>query len=170
MLFRSTWPIGTEAEFKGIVDIVKMKALVWHDEQLGAKFDEIEIPAEYKAKAEELHTQLVELAVEEDEKLLEAYLEGKLPSVEDLKRCIRKGAISFHFVPVLCGSAFKNKGVQPLLDAVVDYLPSPLDIPPVKGQDPKGNELERPADDKAPFAGLAFKIMDDPFEIGRAHV
>ena len=104
------------------------------------------------------------MAVEEDEKLLEAYLDGKMPSVEDLKRCIRKGTTQFKFVPVMCGSAFKNKGVQPLLDAVVDYLPSPLDIPPVKGMIPhKDTEVERPADDKAPFAGLAFKIMDDPF-------
>jgi elongation factor G len=158
-----TWPIGVEAEFKGIVDIVKMKALIWHDEQLGANFDEVEIPADLKAKCDELHTHLVDMAVEQDEKILEEYLDGKMPSVEDLKRCIRKGAIGFKFVPVLCGSAFKNKGVQPLLDAVIDYLPSPLDIPPVKGIDPKGNEVERPADDKAPFAGLAFKIMDDPF-------
>jgi elongation factor G len=158
------WPIGVESEFKGIVDIVQMRALIWHDEQLGAKFDVVEIPAELKEKADELHTQLVELAVEQDEKLLEAYLEGKMPSVEDLKRCIRKGATSFRFVPVMCGSAFKNKGVQPLLDAVVDYLPSPLDIPPVKGSIPhKDKEEERPADDKAPFSGLAFKIMDDPF-------
>jgi len=159
-----TWPIGSEADFKGIVDIVKMKALVWHDEQLGAKFDEIDIPAEYADKAAELRAALVEMAVEEDDALLEAYLEaGKEPSYEDLQRCIRKGAIHFKFVPVMCGSAFKNKGVQPLLDAVVAYLPSPLDIPAVKGIDPKGNEVERPADDKAPFAGLAFKIMDDPF-------
>jgi len=158
-----TWPIGTEAEFRGIVDIVKMKALIWHDEQLGAKFDEVEIPAEYADKAKELRTALVEMAVEEDDALMSAYLDGTEPGIEDLKRCIRKGAIGFHFVPVMCGSAFKNKGVQPLLDAVVDYLPSPLDIPPVKGVDLKGNEVERPADDKAPFAGLAFKIMDDPF-------
>jgi len=159
-----TWPVGAESEFKGIIDIVKMKALIWHDEQLGAKFDELEIPAEYADKAKELRSALVEMAVEEDDVLLEAYLEqGKEPSEADLKRCIRKGAIHFHFVPVMCGSAFKNKGVQPLLDAVVDYLPSPLDIPPVKGVDLKGNEVARPADDKAPFAGLAFKIMDDPF-------
>jgi elongation factor G len=158
------WPIGSEADFKGIIDIVKMKALVWHDEQLGAKFDEVEIPAEYADKSAELRAALVEMAVEQDDALLEAYLEGgKEPSEADLKRCIRKGAMSFQFVPVMCGSAFKNKGVQPLLDAVVDYLPSPLDIPPVKGADLKGNEVERPADDKAPFAGLAFKIMDDPF-------
>ena len=159
-----TWPIGVESEFKGIVDIVKMKALVWHDEQLGAKFDELEIPADLQDKAKELRSALVEMAVEEDDKLLESYLDGHEPSEADLKRCIRKGTINFHFVPVMCGSAFKNKGVQPLLDAVVDYLPSPLDIPPLKGIVPHtSKEEERPADDKAPFAGLAFKIMDDPF-------
>ena len=159
-----TWPIGNEAGFKGLVDIVQMKAFVWHEEQLGAKFDEVAIPADIKEKCEELHTHLVEMAVEEDEQLLEQYLDGHQPGVEDLKRCIRRGSIAFKFVPVLCGSAFKNKGVQPLLDAVVDYLPSPLDIPPVKGIVPhKEEEVERPADDNAPFAGLAFKIMDDPF-------
>jgi elongation factor G len=159
-----TWPIGSEADFKGIVDIVKMKALVWHDEQLGAKFDEIDIPAEYADKAAELRAALVEMAVELDDTAMEAYLEhGKEPPIEELQKLIRKGAMGFKFVPVMCGSAFKNKGVQPLLDAVVAYLPSPLDIPPVKGTDLKGNEVERPADDKAPFAGLAFKIMDDPF-------
>src|SRR5579863_958760 len=158
------WPIGSEADFKGIIDIVKMKALVWHDEQLGAKFDEVEIPVEYADKCAELRAALVEMAVEEDDTLMEAYLDGgKEPSVEELQKLIRKGAMGFKFVPVMCGSAFKNKGVQPLLDAVVAYLPSPLDIPAVKGIDPKGNEVERPADDKAPFAGLAFKIMDDPF-------
>ena len=159
-----TWPIGTESEFKGIVDVVKMKAVIWHDEQLGAKFDEVEIPADLQDKAKELRAALVEMAVEEDDKLLEAYLEGHEPSEADLKRCIRKGTINFHFVPVMCGSAFKNKGVQPLLDAVVEYLPSPRDIPPLKGVVPHTDkEEERPADDKAPFAGLAFKIMDDPF-------
>jgi elongation factor G len=159
-----TWPIGAEAEFKGVVDIVRMKALIWHEEMLGAEFDTIEIPADLKEKCEELHTQLVDMAVELDEKLLEEYLDGKQPSVEDLVRCIRKGAIAFKFVPVMCGSAFKNKGVQPLLDAVVDFLPSPLDIPPLMGIVPhKEIEVERPADDNAPFAGLAFKIMDDPF-------
>jgi elongation factor G len=159
-----TWPIGSESEFRGLVDIVRMKAIVWQDEQLGAKFDEVEIPDDLKAKAEELHTELVEMAVEEDEELLGAYLDGKMPTVEQLKVCIRKGAIAFHFVPVMCGSAFKNKGVQPLLDAVVDYLPSPLDIPAVEGTIPgKDTVVVRPADDKAPFSGLAFKIMDDPF-------
>jgi elongation factor G len=158
-----TWPVGTEADFKGIIDIVKMKALIWHDEQLGAKFDEVEIPAEYADKAKELRSALLDMAVEMDDAAMEAYLDGKEPSYEELQKLIRKGAIGFKFVPVMCGSAFKNKGVQPLLDAVVAYLPSPLDIPPVKGTDLKGNEVERPADDKAPFAGLAFKIMDDPF-------
>ncbi len=158
-----TWPIGAEADFKGIVDIVTMKALIWKEEQLGAEFLTVEIPDDLKDKCGELHKELVEMAVEQDEKILEDYLDGKTPSVADLKKCIRKGAIHFAFVPVMCGSAFKNKGVQPLLDAVIDYLPSPLDIPAVKGIDPKGNEVERPADDKAPFAGLAFKIMDDPF-------
>ena len=160
-----TWPIGLESEFKGIVDIVKMKAFIWHDEQLGAMFDEVEIPDEFADKAKELRTQLLDMAVEEDDKILEAYLEGNEPSEADLKRCIRKGAINFKFVPVLCGSAFKNKGVQTLLDAVIDYLPSPLDIPPLMGLVP-GKELKevaRPADDRAPFAGLAFKIMDDTF-------
>jgi elongation factor G len=160
-----TWPIGSEAEFKGIIDIVKMKALVWHDEQLGAKFDEIDIMPEYADKAAELRAALVEMAVEEDDTLMEAYLEkGQEPSVEDLQKCIRKGTNSFHFVPVMCGSAFKNKGVQPLLDAVVAYLPSPLDIPPLTGIVPgTEKEVPRPPDDKAPFAALAFKIMDDPF-------
>src|ERR1044072_414583 len=129
-----TWPIGSEAGFKGNVHIVKMKAMGWHDEQLGAKLDEIDIPAEYADKAAELRAALVEMAVEEDDALMETYLEaGKEPSVEDLKRCIRKGTMGFKFVPVMCGSAFKNKGVQPLLDAALDFLPSPLDIPPLTG-------------------------------------
>ena len=159
------WPIGSEMDFKGIIDIVKMKALVWHDEELGAKFDELDIPAEYKDKAAELRAALVEMAVEEDDALMEAYLEkGQEPSFEDLQCCIRKGTNTFHFVPVMCGSAFKNKGVQPLLDAVVAYLPSPLDIPPLMGIVPgTDKEVARPPDDNAPFAGLAFKIMDDPF-------
>src|SRR5205814_3469359 len=159
-----TWPIGTEADFKGIVDIVKMKALIWHDEQLGAKFDEVEIPAEYADKAAELHHALVEMAVEMDDAAMEAYLDGKEPSHEVLQTLIRKGTMGFKFVPVMCGSAFKNKGVQPLLDAVVAYLPSPLDIPPVKGWTPDRSGVEvRAADDKQPFSALIFKIMTDPF-------
>jgi elongation factor G len=157
-------PIGAESEFKGVVDLVEMKAVIWHDEQLGAKFDYADIPAEIADKAQEMHLKLVEMAVEEDEKLLEAYLDGKMPSVDELRACIRRGTCGFHFVPVLCGSAFKNKGVQPLLDAVVSYLPSPFDIPPVEAMKMGSKEkVIRPADDKAPFAGLAFKIMDDPF-------
>jgi elongation factor G len=157
-------PIGAESEFKGVVDLVEMRAIIWHEEQLGAKFEYTDIPAEMADKAQEMHLKLVEMAVEEDEKLLEAYLDGKMPSVDEVRACIRKGTCSFRFVPVLCGSAFKNKGVQPLLDAVVSYLPSPLDIPPVEGMKPGSKEtVTRPADDKAPFAGLAFKIMDDPF-------
>jgi elongation factor G len=156
-------PIGSESDFKGIVDLVQMKAVVWKEETLGAKFDITDIPADMAKQAAEARHQLVELAVEQDDAALEAYLAGQEPDMETLKRCIRKGTINFVFVPVLCGSAFKNKGVQPLLDAVVDFLPSPLDIAAVKGTDSKGNEVLRPADDKAPFAGLAFKIMDDPF-------
>jgi elongation factor G len=156
-------PIGVESDFKGIVDLVQMKAIIWQEETLGAKFDVADIPADMAKQAAEARHTLVELAVEQDDAALEAYLAGQEPDEETLKRCIRKGTINFVFVPVLCGSAFKNKGVQPLLDAVVDFLPSPLDIPPVKGTDSKGNEVARPADDKAPFAGLAFKIMDDPF-------
>jgi len=157
-------PVGAEAGFKGVVDLVQMKAIIWKDENLGASFEVVEIPDDMKEQAEEYHTKLVEMAVEEDEKLLEAYLEGTPPTVEQLKSCIRKGAVNFRFVPVLCGAAFKNKGVQPLLDAVVDFLPSPLDIPPVEAMKPHSEEkVILPPEDNAPFSGLAFKIMDDPF-------
>jgi len=157
-------PVGAEAGFKGVVDLVKMKALIWKEENLGAEYELIEIPDALKDRAQELHTKLVDMAVEEDEKLLEAYLDGKMPTEEQLKACIRKGAVGFRFVPVLCGAAFKNKGVQPLLDCVVDYLPSPLDKPPVEATKPRSDEkVTLLPDDKAPFAGLAFKIMDDPF-------
>ena len=156
-------PIGIEGGYKGIVDLVQMKAIIWQNETLGAKFDTVDIPADLADAAAEARHTMVELAVEQDDAALESYLGGRQPDIETLKKCIRKGTINFRFVPVLCGSAFKNKGVQPLLDAVVDYLPSPLDIPPVKGTDPKGNEVTRAADDKAPFSGLAFKIMDDAF-------
>jgi elongation factor G len=158
-------PYGAEADFKGVIDIVKMKAIVWKDEQLGAKFEEVEIPEEYKAKAADYRTRLVEMAVEMDDAAMEAYLEGKEPDMATLKKLIRKGAINFKFVPVVCGAAFKNKGVQPLLDAVVDYLPSPVDIPPVVGIKPGKEEVEvtRPAEDNQPLSMLAFKIMDDPF-------
>ena len=121
-------PIGSEADLKGVVDLVKMKGVVWQNEDLGAKFDYVDIPADLKEKVDQYRKDLVEAAVEEDEKLMEAYLEGKEPSESDLIKCIRKGTLNFDFVPVLTGSAFKNKGVQPLLDAVVNYLPSPVDI------------------------------------------
>ncbi len=157
-------PIGVESEFVGIVDLVEMNAIMWQEETLGAKFDIVEIPADMRRQAAEHHAQLVELAVEQDDKVLEAYLAGDEPNAEDLRRCIRKGTISYAFVPVLCGSAFKNKGVQPLLDGVVDYLPSPADVSGVKGTSVDGKtEMIRKCDDTEPFSGLAFKIMTDPF-------
>ena len=163
-------PIGSEEHFQGMIDLVKMKALIWGGEELGAKFDEVEIPAEYAAKAKEYREKLVEIAVEQDDALLEKYLEtGEEPSEADLKRCIRAGTVKFAFVPILCGSSFKNKGVQPMLDAVVDYLPSPLDRGEMDGIDPNTKEgeeaktLTRKPDDKEALSLLAFKIMDDPF-------
>src|ERR1700733_10226819 len=156
-------PIGAENHFKGIIDLVRMVGVVWDEETLGAKYHDIEIPAELLDQAKEYREKLVEAAVDLDDDAMTAYLEGKEPDVATLKRLIRKATISSTFFPVLCGSAFKNKGVQPLLDAVVDYLPSPVDVPPVKGVDLKGNEVERHASDNEPMALLAFKIMDDPF-------
>ena len=157
-------PIGSESEFVGVVDLLSMKAVRWLDESLGAKFEVVEIPEELKSKSLEYRTSLVELAVEQDEEALEAYLEGEEPSLDTLKKCIRIGTLSSSFVPVLCGSAFKNKGVQPLLDAVVDFLPSPLDVESVKGIVPDSEEeIVRESDDAEPFSGLAFKIMNDPF-------
>jgi elongation factor G len=157
-------PIGIESDFVGVIDLVRMKAITWKDETLGAEFVTGEIPAAYKEKAAEARSHLVETAVEVDDSALEAYLEGKEPDEETLRRCIRKGAISSTFVPVLCGSAFKNKGVQPLLDAVVDFLPAPTDVPDVVGTKVDSEEkLTRKSSDDEPFAGLAFKIMTDPF-------
>jgi len=156
-------PIGAENQFKGIIDLVRMVGVVWDEETLGAKYHDIEIPAELADQAKEYREKLVEAAVELDDDAMTAYLEGKEPDVATLKRLIRKATIASTFFPVLCGSAFKNKGVQPLLDAVVDYLPSPLDVPPIKGIDPKGNEVVRNPSDTEPMALLAFKIMDDPF-------
>ncbi len=157
-------PVGGEADFKGVVDLVRNKAIIWHEETLGAKFSWTEIPAELAEAADRARTALIEAAVEFDDAAMEAYLEGQEPDEETLRRCIRKGTVDGALVPVLCGSAFKNKGVQPLLDAVVDYLPSPLDIPPVKGVDPRTEKevLRRPSDAE-PAAALAFKIMTDPF-------
>ncbi|MFN9779846.1 MAG: elongation factor G [Alphaproteobacteria bacterium] len=158
-------PYGAEADHKGIIDLIGMRAIVWKDESLGAKYEVQEIPADYKAKADEWRAKMVELAVEMDDAAMEAYLEGKEPDADTLKKLIRAGTINFKFVPVTCGAAFKNKGVQTLLDAVVDFLPSPLDIPAVKGIKPgkEETEVERKADDNAPLSMLAFKIMDDPF-------
>jgi elongation factor G len=156
-------PIGAEAQFKGVIDLIRMVGVVWDDETLGAKYHDIEIPAELVEQAKEYREKLVEAAVELDDEVMAAYLEGKEPDVPTLKRLIRKATIAGTFFPVFCGSAFKNKGVQPLLDAVVDFLPSPLDVPPVKGVDLKGNEVERKPSDTEPMALLAFKIMDDPF-------
>jgi elongation factor G len=156
-------PIGAENNFKGCIDLVTMRAIVWNDEALGAKFDYAEIPADLADQAAEYREKLVEAAVELDDDALAAFLDGKEPDEATLKRLIRKAVLTGAFYPVLCGSAFKNKGVQPLLDAVVDYLPSPLDVPAIKGTDDKGNEVLRKADDKEPLALLAFKIMDDPF-------
>src|SRR5271166_5351553 len=156
-------PIGAEAQFKGVIDLIRMVGVVWDDETLGAKYHDIEIPAELAEQAKEYREKLIEAAVELDDDVMAAYLDGKEPDVATLKRLIRKATIAGTFFPVLCGSAFKNKGVQPLLDAVVDFLPSPLDVPPIKGVDLKGNEVERKPVDTEPMALLAFKIMDDPF-------
>ena len=157
-------PIGAESDLKGVVDLVKMKGLVWEAEDLGAKFNEVEIPGDLKEKAEKYRQELIETAVEQDEKLMEAYLDGKEIDEKDLKKCIRKGTLNFSFVPVLTGSAFKNKGVQPLLDAVVDFLPSPLDLNEIKGTKPgTDEELIRKFDDNEPFSALAFKVANDPF-------
>jgi elongation factor G len=157
-------PIGIESSFKGLVDLVENRAIVWLEESLGAKFVYEEIPAELADAAAAARQELIEMAVEQDDDVMEAYLEGKEPDTATLKKLIRKGTLNFSFVPVLCGSAFKNKGVQPLLDAIVDYLPSPLDIPPVEGHklDSEAVETRAPSDD-APFSALAFKIMNDPF-------
>src|SRR5882724_6936722 len=156
-------PIGAENNFKGLVDLVLMKGIIWNDESLGAKFDYVDIPADMVDQAKEYREKMVEAAVELDDDAMAAYLDGKEPDEATLKRLIRKAVLTGAFYPVLCGSAFKNKGVQPLLDAVVDYLPSPIDVPAIKGVDEDGNEVVRLPNDKEPLALLAFKIMDDPF-------
>ena len=157
-------PLGAEAEFRGVVDLLKMKAVVYTGDTADSPIEIQEIPADLKDKAEEYHNQLVEMAVEQDEQAMEDYLEGKEIPLETLKKCIRKGTLAQDFVPVFCGTAFKNKGVQLLLDAVVDYLPSPLDIPAIKGTKPDSDVEEiRHPDDKEPLSALAFKIMNDPF-------
>jgi elongation factor G len=156
-------PIGSENNFKGLVDLVRMKGVIWEEEKLGAKFIDIDIPEDMREKAKEYREKLLEAAVELDDEVLAAYLDGNEPDEATLKRMIRKAVLTGAFFPVLCGSAFKNKGVQPLLDAVVDYLPSPVDVPAIKGVDEDGNEIVRLPNDKEPLALLAFKIMDDPF-------
>ena len=157
-------PIGIEGQFKGLVDLVENRAIIWLEESLGAKFVYQDIPEDMTEKAAKYRSELIEMAVEQDDDLMEAYLEGNEPSTADLKKLIRKGTLSMAFVPVVCGSAFKNKGVQPLLDAVVDYLPSPLDVPAIKGVKLDGETPdERASSDEIPFSALAFKIMNDPF-------
>jgi len=157
-------PIGSESTLRGIVDLVRMKAVVWESEGLGANFHDEDIPADMLAKAEEARHYMIENAVEMDDEAMEAYLGGEVPSETVIKNCIRKAVLSGAFYPILAGSAFKNKGVQPLLDAVVDYLPSPVDIPPTPGLDFKTEEpVVRRASDDEPLSVLAFKIMDDPF-------
>ena len=157
-------PIGIEGGFKGLVDLVENRAIIWLEESLGAKFEYQDIPDDLKDKAAKYRNDLIEMVVEQDDDVMEQYLEGNEPDVATLKRLIRKGTLAMSFVPVVCGSAFKNKGVQPLLDAVIDYLPSPLDVPAIKGVKLDGETPdERPSSDTEPFSALAFKIMNDPF-------
>ena len=157
-------PIGSESALRGVVDLVRMKAVIWDSDGLGASYRDDEIPDDMKQKAEEARHYLVENAVELDDEAMEAYLGGEEPSIDTLKKCIRKAVLTGAFYPILAGSAFKNKGVQTLLDAVVDYLPSPIDIPPTKGIDFRTEaEVDRKASDDEPLSVLAFKIMDDPF-------
>jgi elongation factor G len=158
-------PIGAEDEFAGVVDLITMKALVWKGEELGASWDVLEIPDDLKEKAEEMRAQMIEIAVEQDDDVMMKYLDGEEPTEEELKACIRKGTCALAFVPVLCGSAFKNKGVQPMLDAVLDYLPAPTDVEDVQGTavDDAEQKLTRKASDDEPLSALAFKVMTDPF-------
>ena len=157
-------PLGSESDFLGLIDLLEMKQLRWKDESLGAEFVIEEINEALLDDAKKWREQMIEIAVEQDDAAMEAYLEGEEPDIETLKKCIRKGTLSSSFVPVLCGSAFKNKGVQPMLDAVIDFLPSPEDLPPVKGINPADDsEMNRELSDEAPFSALAFKIMNDPF-------
>ncbi len=157
-------PIGKESDYDGVIDLISMNAIIWEDESLGAKFSTKEIPSDLENEAQDMRSQLIETALEQDDDALEAYLEGSEPSEETLKKCIRKGTINSEFVPVLNGSAFKNKGVQPLLDAVVEFLPSPADVDAIKGTKVDSeDEIVRKTSDDEPFSALAFKIMTDPF-------
>jgi elongation factor G len=161
---RAQIPIGLEDALEGVVDLVEMKGIVWKGEDLGASFEEIEVPADLKEEAERYRHELMEKVAESDDQLLEVYLETGELTTEQLKDGLRRATIANKIVPVFCGSAFKNKGVQPLLDAVVDYLPSPLEVPPIKGLDPKtGDEIIRKPSDDEPFSALAFKVMTDPY-------
>jgi elongation factor G len=158
-------PVGAEDQFKGVVDLVTMKALIWRDETLGAEYDVVDIPEDLQAKAREYREQMIEAVSEHDDKLFEKYVEGQTLTNEEIRAGIRKATIALKIFPVICGTAFKNKGVQSMLDAVVDYLPSPLDVPPVEGTsvDDPGTVLTRKASDSEPFAALVFKIMTDPY-------
>ncbi len=158
-------PIGAEAKFKGVIDLIEMRAILWHDETMGAKYDVEEIPADLLKKAEAFRMQLIESVAEHDDEMLHLFLEGETPSAAQLKASLRKATIAMKVFPVLCGTAFKNKGVQTLLDAVIDYLPSPIDIPPVEGIDPSDPSvtLIRKREDSEPFSALAFKLINDPF-------
>jgi elongation factor G len=158
-------PIGAEANFKGVIDLMDMKAILWHDETMGAKYDVEEIPAELLKKAEAFRAQLVELVAESDDEILVQFLDGEMPTSAQLKAGLRKATLALKLFPVICGSAFKNKGVQTLLDAVVDYLPSPLDIPPIEGLNPANltETFVRHSDDSEPFSALGFKLINDPF-------
>ena len=158
-------PWGNEEHFLGIIDLIEMKAIKWHSEDLGATFEKVEIPAELQDQAQEYHEKLLEAVAECDESITDKYLTEGALSPEEIKKALRKGCISMKLVPMLCGSSFKNKGVQPLLDAIVDYLPSPMDVPPVEGKDPRDEDkvLHRKADTDEPFAALAFKIQNDPY-------
>ncbi len=158
-------PLGAEDNFEGIIDLVKMRAIVWREETLGARFDEIDIPREYAEKARHARERLIETLGEVDDEIMEKYIHGEEISASALGAALRRATVAIKLFPVLCGSAFKNKGVQPLLDAVVDYLPSPVDVPPIEGSDPEDPEkrLVRKADDREPFSALVFKIMTDPY-------
>jgi elongation factor G len=159
---RMQLPLGTEDKLRGVIDLIKMKALVFHDSEQGSRYDEVDIPEEFREAAEAARGELLEAAAEQDDALTEKFLEGQELTQDEIRGAIRKGCVGLKLFPVFCGSAFRHKGVQPLLDAVVDYLPGPLDVPPIHGKTPKGEDAIRETKDDAPFSALAFKIMNDP--------
>ncbi len=159
---RMQLPLGAEDKHRGVIDLVQMKALTFHDSEQGSRYDVVDIPEEFREAAEAARAELVEAAAEQDDALTEKFLEGTELTEDEIRSAIRKGCVGLKLFPVFCGSAFRHKGVQPLLDAVIDYLPSPLDVPPIHGKTPKGEDEVRKTDDKAPFSALAFKIMNDP--------